>query len=82
MPDFVDEEICKKCGCPIREELDGDSCWCGVTVILAGRNENGEDDGLDMVLDYPINLGGDPQYQAQADLLLDMGVYQCWLGNR
>jgi len=32
MPDFVDEEICEKCGCPIRDTLDSDSCWCGVTI--------------------------------------------------
>jgi len=25
-------DICEHCGCPIKEELDSESCWCGVTV--------------------------------------------------
>ncbi len=40
MPDFMDEEICEKCEYPIRKELDGDSCWCVVTVISIGDEEN------------------------------------------
>jgi hypothetical protein len=27
-------EMCPKCGCPIKDELDGDSCWCEVKVSI------------------------------------------------
>jgi len=25
-------QICPDCGCPIKEKLDSESCWCGVRV--------------------------------------------------
>ena len=28
------EKICEQCECPVRKELDADSCWCGVAVSI------------------------------------------------
>ena len=25
-------DVCEKCGCEIKEELDSESCWCGVEI--------------------------------------------------
>ena len=32
----IKEVICQVCGCPEKEELDDESCWCGVSVNIKG----------------------------------------------
>lgn len=32
------KEICKKCNCEIKEELDSESCWCGVIIKSSGSS--------------------------------------------
>jgi len=30
----MEEKYCEMCGCPIRDALDSESCWCGVEITL------------------------------------------------
>jgi len=32
----VKEEVCKKCGCIIRKNLDDESCWCEIDIKSKG----------------------------------------------
>jgi len=28
----LNRQICLKCGCEVKDELDEESCWCGVKI--------------------------------------------------
>ena len=35
-------EICPKCHCEIKEQLDSESCWCGVKVSITPKGKKEE----------------------------------------
>lgn len=34
MMKYAKSKVCEECGCPKREKLDSDSCWCDIVIEM------------------------------------------------